>query len=47
MAAISEAERLKRWRLVLGKDAEQGMGGALSYARMAVRTAEYRPDGSR
>jgi len=28
MAAISEAERLKRWRLVLGKDAEQGMGGA-------------------
>jgi negative regulator of sigma E activity len=27
--------------------AEQGMGGALSYARMAVRNAEYRPDGSR
>jgi hypothetical protein len=23
--------------------AEQGMGGSLSYARMAVRTADYRP----
>jgi Mg-chelatase subunit ChlD len=27
MAAIPEAERLKRWRLVLGKDAELGMCG--------------------
>src|SRR5262249_10602277 len=27
MAAISEAERLKRWRLVLGKECEGGMGG--------------------
>src|SRR5258708_26959939 len=27
MATIAEAERLKRWRLVLGKEAEQGMRG--------------------
>src|SRR5262249_62056858 len=28
MAAIVEAERLKRWRLVLGKECEGGMSGA-------------------
>src|SRR5215470_15088136 len=27
MTAVSEAERLKRWRLVLGKECEGGMGG--------------------
>ena len=31
--AISEEERLRRWRLLLGKEAEQGMSGGFSFGK--------------